>query len=253
MRRVIRPKVPRGVGTFVRNLKADGKPNAVEFAERAERIGLGWVALLGETFNDGMATGVYDKDLPEYAAELRKRGIQVWVWGWPTPADQDKFVADLARQVERTQAEGVIIDAEGPYTGNRQDRRDAARELGRAFKRKGITFGVTSFGGGPAIFGRNAFPWNEFAEHAAFGMPQIYDPRTGDRARKMLATWTEDTPFPVIIPILDANNEPTVMRGWWAALRNPKTVGWWTHDYVTGNKAKEGIIREISGKGAALA
>jgi len=249
---VTRARYPRGQGAFVRNLKADGAPSPAEFAARAKALGMRWLALLAEVRGDKQASGIWDSELPAYARDLQAAGVEVWLWGWPAPADQVEFVADMKRQLERTGARGVIVDAEGPYVGDSLSKREAAAALARGMATLGVPWGVTSFGGGPRFFGRKAFPWLEFSAAADFGMPQIYDPPSDERARAWLSSWEKETRFPRLVVVLDANNPPAVMLERWRSLGSPRDVCWWTLDYLEGNQAKEAVARTVGAVRGAI-
>lgn len=243
---LFRSKAPRGKGFFVRSLvSCSGFCKTPEqMADKLKSLGISWVALAGED-KSGQVSTIYRERLPEYVRALKRAGIRVWLWGWPTPGDIDGFANQVGGLARELGAEGVIVNAEKPFYHPRHA--DAARELMRRTKAAsgGKPIGLTSYGGGPPHHPK--FPWAAFAETSDFGVPQIYDSHhrlPSDYPKDSVASWTK-AGFPRIVPIWGASSKHTPEQMLDIASRTPitdKGAGWWTLDHALHNKGRTAAV-----------
>lgn len=243
---IYRSKAPRGKGFFVRSLvKCSGFCKTPEaMAAKLRELGIDWVALAGEDESGQVAT-IYPSKLPAYVKALKRAGIKVWIWGWPTPERTDQFAAQVGGLARELDAAGVIVNAEKPYYSPKHA--DHAREVMRKTKAAsgGKPIGLTSYGGGPPWHPR--FPWAAFVETSDFGVPQIYDsqhrlPR--DYPSDAVAAWKR-AGFRTIVPIWGASSAHTPMQMLDIASRTPitdKGAGWWTLDHALHNKDRTAAV-----------
>lgn len=197
-----------GIGIYARRLstKLDGGPTAC--AQRAADSGVRIVAIMGAWQEpDGARVrttspnaGVADR----YVEQLKKRGISVWLWGYPWGGAHAAFVEAMQGCASPSGIDGWMLDPElgfkwgmgklpkaplgvvdtmrqgeaiaGTASGTRAVRQLQASQLMDASiaKLEGRQLAVTSYG--RARFHPN-FPWKEFArKHGpiAIGSPQLY-------------------------------------------------------------------------------
>lgn len=241
---------PVGKGIFVQTVQKatrEGTPEAL--AEFADNLELDWVALLCIWQHD-KRDRIYTKTM-EAAAALNRRGIEVWVWGWPHPDRPDTYVRHMSRSLNDCEAVGVIHNIEAPYYGKRNGRPKFEHEAAELmFKMRAEIgdhpMGLSSYG---ALFWhRSAFPWTPLAKYCDFGMPQIYDVHEKhgpEYPERCFDAWRGL--FSVVCPTLAASKRetPQEMRDKLSRTPLAPAVSWWDMNHVRYSKARQAVIREM--------
>lgn len=228
--------VPQGKGIYIEQLIKQGQ-DPQHLIERLKYLGMKWIAIEIAWFGppgpswthdaDGVSHNLEDGALAAFVPELVAAGIDVWVWGFPSPDRQGKFVEYVKAAYEAApQVKGVIIDPEKPYYG--QQHGPALENLISQLKSLGRPVGVTSYG---HTGFHPAFPWQAVAD-ADFGMPQVYSSDIGDDyPAKADASWRKylDT----IIPLNGASGAKRdgAEMAKQAQLTNTQDggIGWWNY------------------------
>lgn len=141
--------VPRGVSMYVRRI-----PDAAygrELAARAADHGLR-ALFLAMVWQDHRGTVDMVKRAPEIACaeECRRRGVDVWGWGYPDAGQEDAFVAAVREHLDALGLRGPLLDVEKPYRSAAAAARALVRKtLDVMDERHGI--GMTSYGN-PGMF-----------------------------------------------------------------------------------------------------
>ena len=184
-------------------------------ATKFRETGLSWIAIC-QAWSTATTTRARNslEELSTYVDAIRNEvpSAGVYIWGYPHPNQTNDFVRILIDAAEATNADGLIIDPEITYKWNNASERNRIRanainlmgELRNIAINLNVSIGVTSYG--RAQFHRN-MPWNEFANGADYGMPQIYEFR-----RDGSATFPENYPtlcmddwiergFEILIPL----------------------------------------------------
>lgn len=229
--------LPSGKGMFIRSLSHTGR-SAQEAVGWALDHGLDWVVIQRITqFEDKDSTFLNGTKLESYSKAFREAGIQVWVWGWPTPSKIDEFVRVMYEAVDTAQATGMVLDPEAPWIGTKGPALDLMSLLLEEAGKRGTLVGMTSYG---APWSFETFPWEEFRS-AHFGMPQVYDSKNNlpeDYPEQSLQAW-KDLGYSILLPISAAYNKtPEQMED--LLERTPTPVGalsWW--DWFNANQAPE--------------
>jgi len=181
--------LPSGKGIFIEQLIKQGK-NPAHLIQRLKYLGMEWVAIEIAWFGPpgpswthgptGISHNLEDGSLAAFVPELVAAGIQVWVWGFPSPDRQAAFVQYVKDAYEAApQVSGVIIDPEKPYYGTSSSPNQhgpALEGLVAALQGLGRPVGVTSYG---FTNYHPKFPWQAISG-ADFGMPQLYSDDIGD-------------------------------------------------------------------------
>lgn len=180
--------LPKGKGIFIQGLVAKGQDPA-HLLERLKYLGMQWVAIEIAWFGppgpswthgpDGVSHNLEDGALAAFVPELVAAGIQVWVWGFPSPDRQAAFVQYTKdAYAAAPQVAGVIIDPEKPYYGTTASPNQYAAELeDLVAKLQGLgrPVGATSYG---FTNFHPQFPWQSLSK-VEFGMPQLYSDDIG--------------------------------------------------------------------------
>jgi len=232
----LRTGLPQGKGLFIEGLVSQGQ-NPQHLIERLTWLGIKWVAIEIAWFGppgpswthdaDGTTHNLEDNALAAFVPELVAAGIDVWVWGFPSPDRQPKFVQYVKDAYEAApDVTGVIIDPEKPYYASQHG--PALEDLISQLQDLGRPVGVTSYG--RTGYHPN-FPW-EAISGADFGMPQIYSDDIGDDyPAKADESWRQYVD--VIIPLNGAygkEHTPAEMQKQ-AELTNVSDggIGWWNY------------------------
>jgi len=195
--------LPRGKGLFIEGLiKQANDPQ--HLITRLKWLGIKWVAIEIAWFGppgpswthdaDGTTHNLEDGALAAFVPELEAAGIECWVWGFPSPDRQGRFVDYVKAAYQAApQVRGVIIDPEKPYYGTDGT---ALEALIATLQDLGRPVGVTSYG---RTGYHPAFPWQAIGG-ADFGIPQIYSDDIGDDyPQKAVDSW-KATGITVVIP-----------------------------------------------------
>lgn len=170
---------PTGVGIYLRDIAdaAEGR----ELAARIAGHGLSFAALMG-LWQD--ARGTVDKVARSAeracADELHRRGVDVWVWGYPDVGREPAFVSGMLEHVRALGGQGVLLDPEKPYKG-KPDAIATLLELTIDALDESMGLGVTSFGS------LQAHRLTALAGHG-WGSPQVYTVEPW-RARRSIEEW----------------------------------------------------------------
>lgn len=255
---------PKGKGVFVQTvLRATRGGTPETCAAFAEHLGLEWAMLLCIWQHDDRDR-IYDRDgdedslidVHEAAIELREKGIDPWLWGWPHPDRIEAFVEYMCRMYRETRAVGIVLNVEAPFYGRRlgKPRHEAkARVLMsklRAELGEDVPIGLSSYGA--RFWHKSSFPWEAFAESCNFGMPQIYDSNHNDGPtypQKCWDSWREL--FDIIVPTWGASKAHTAQQMRDAISRTPlaPAVSWWDMNHLRYSEARRGVVREVDMKG----
>jgi hypothetical protein len=170
-------RFPKGKGMFVRSLRHTGTP--AQMIAQMNKANLDWVCIqyvwqFEDPDNSDKDTRYVNRsNLKQYTDALHAAGKTVWVWGWPVPGEEQKFLDGMLWAVDTAKAKGLMINAERPYLGNPAAATKLMQMIQPECRKRGILAGLSSYGA--AHFVRR-FPWREFAEYSDFGSPQMYDP-----------------------------------------------------------------------------
>jgi hypothetical protein len=203
---------PKGIGLYIRGLsrKKHGTPKAA--AKKAADNGVSFVAIMAawQDVHKGKERFLHSNGrkatiIREYAEAFVKKGIRVWIWGFPRAGGEEQYIDRLLHVSEVCDDEliyGWIHDPElfykwkvkrrtsmiwnmrgqpeytgraAPPEGSRAQRIRGAKKLIEltedAFSSAFImSYGITSYG--MAQYHRN-FPWGVFGGRG-FGSPQLY-------------------------------------------------------------------------------
>jgi len=231
---------PQGKGIYIEGLISQGK-NPQHLIDRLKWLGIKWVAIEIAWFGsesdkfspqsswgpDGNVHNLEDGALAAFVPQLVAAGIECWVWGFPSPDRQDRFVQYVKdAYAAAPQVRGVILDVEKPYYAKSHG--PALEDLISRCKDLGKPVGVTSYG-------RTGYhpkiPWEAMTK-ADFGQPQIYSDDIGDDyPAKADASWRQYVD--VVIPLNGAygkEHTPAEMRKQ-AELTNTADggIGWWNY------------------------
>lgn len=239
-------RYPRGKGVFIDNLvkEADTPDHLIE---RLKYLGIKWIAIeiawYGSASDppDGKRSGppntwgpggkthnLEDGSLAAFTPALVAAGIQVWVWGFPSPDRIGAFVQNVKDAYSAApQVSGVIIDPEKPfyrpqYGTELEDLVSRLQDLGRPV-------GATTYG---APYYHTSFPY-EALGGVDFGMPQLYSEIEGYPA-KADAAWRELGISP-IIPLNGASSVHTpdgVAAQAAASVTKDGAIGWWNYRHL---------------------
>jgi len=195
-------RYPRGKGVFIDDLIKEGQ-NPDHLIQRLKYLGISWVAveiawygppgpvqshdLLGTTHN------LEDGALAAFVPELVAAGIQVWVWGFPSPDRQPQFIQNVKdAYAVAPQVAGTILDTEKPYYGSQHG--PALEDLIAQVKALGKPVGLTSYGS-PVY--HPSFPW-EVIGGVDFGMPQVYSELGPDYPNRADDEWRQLGVSPIV-------------------------------------------------------
>lgn len=161
--------VPRGKGVFVRGLPGGKTPQSL--ASELSGAGCTFAELLrvwqNKQRNEGAAQAL---QLPRFAEALQARGIDVWLWGWPVPGQEQRFVDLMCDTAKAIGAKGVVADPELPFKGKAAAAQILIRLLEERCDELGLGLGVSSYG---QVIGHPTFPWRTFGG-VGHGCPQVY-------------------------------------------------------------------------------
>lgn len=241
-----RSKSPRGKGVFVRSVRHAKSP--ADLADHCSAWGLDWVAILLVWQKPDRDKLFFFDDLPAVCEQLRRRGIDVWLWAWPEPG-RAQGIVDLYRRAEkavgRCKLRGLILDPERPYYAKRLASQaridvDKLRELK-------VPLGCTTYGGGPPH--HPSFPWGPWAEGTDFGMPQIYDSkeRLGENyPARSIEAW-QAAGWNTVIPVWAAYDKtPGQMQE--MIDRTPRVyraVSWWDFYWIVRSQKRAQVVTDF--------
>jgi hypothetical protein len=233
--------IVEGIGIYIRRLSAklDGGP--VVAAKRAADHGVRMVAIMGawqEPRGGRVATGAPNAEIADrYVEQFAKRGIKVWLWGYPWGGEHDAFARAMQGTANPQGIEGWLLDPElgfkwaagrqpkvplgsvdamrqgeaipGTPSGTQAIRRAQATALVDASIAALGTRALATTSYGRAKFHPN-FPWNQFVRAArgtdmpgvrsgpVIGSPQLYT-STPDQVDAGIREWREHG-FEWIVP-----------------------------------------------------
>lgn len=105
--------------------------------------------------------------------QARARGIGLSAWDWfPRPDNPTKGLNAAMRFAAEQGATSFVLNAEKGFLGRKETAKvyaSTARELADDL---GLDLGFTSYAEPSTV---KLFPWEVFADHCDFGIPQIYD------------------------------------------------------------------------------
>lgn len=214
-----------------------------EFADEIAAMGFQWVSLAGKKGpnNPGTRDSWYVEELPKYADALRARGIQVVIYGWVTPENWQDEARMLIDSADRARAEAIRINPEHSWRPGSDWQRQAARGLMDTLTQRYPVI-VSSYGGGPRFFGK-AFPWEEFAEKASAGSPQLYGQAATLEARGARVQSWRDAGFRQVHPTIGAGDTPANIIAEAVATPHDGAIAVWSY----GNIRKSPSRREAVG------
>lgn len=161
--------VPVGKGVFVRGLPGGKTP--LQLAQELAAAGCTFAELLrvwqNKARNEGVAQG---KQLPRFADALRLKNIDPWLWGWPVPGQEQRFVDLMCDTAVAIGAKGVVADPELPFKGKPEAAAIVIQLLEERCDELSLGLGVSSYG---QAQGHPTFPWRTFGGHG-HGCPQVY-------------------------------------------------------------------------------
>jgi hypothetical protein len=194
-------------------------------------MGIAWVAI-EVAWHDNTKTSSHnliDGALAVFAPELEAAGIEVWVWGFPSPDRISEFVETIADAYKAApQVRGVIADPEAPFYGSAHSA--ALEDLISQLQDLGRPVGVTSYG---APYFHPGFPWEAIAG-ADFGQPQIYSELGADYPAKADQAW-RDLGFDIVIPLNGASSAHTGEAMTLQANQSETKdggIGWWNYRHL---------------------
>lgn len=170
---------PTGVGIYCRDISdaAEGR----ELAARIAGHGLSFAALMGLWQDDrGTIDKVARSAERACADELHRRGVDVWVWGYPDVGHETAFVAGMLEHARELGAIGVLLDPEKPYKGMPDSIAKLLEQTIDALDEH-LGLGVTSYGS------LKAHRLTALGGHG-WGSPQVYTVEPW-RARKSILEW----------------------------------------------------------------
>ncbi len=242
--------LPVGKGIFIEGLVAQGQDPA-HLIERLKYLGIEWVAIEIAWFGPpgpswthgptGVSHNLEDGALAAFVPELVAAGIQVWVWGFPSPDRQPAFIQYVKDAYQAAPGvSGVIIDPEKPYygtTASPNQHGPALEGLVAALKTLGRPVGATSYG---YTNYHPKFPWQGLTG-VDFGMPQLYSddigpdyPDKGDDSWRALG-------IPYIVPINGAYGKEHTAAEMTAQATQSDTsdgaIGWWNYRHLVLDQA----------------
>ncbi|NIR31671.1 MAG: hypothetical protein GWN84_20635 [Gammaproteobacteria bacterium] len=163
---------PTGVGVYLRDLSeaTHGKPDGA--AAVAAAHGVDFVALAACWQEADRHTPMNVFDLDDYGRAFAKRGIDVWVWGYPwgTAERVEQFCRTMAQARDAAGAVGVLLDPELGFKGERRRHMLDLLEGTVDTLDEASGLGFTSYG---LISAHPSFPWN-VAGGWGWGSPQFY-------------------------------------------------------------------------------
>jgi hypothetical protein len=244
-----RRRFPRGKGIFVRSVKHAS--SAAQMAADCKRMGLAWVtiAILWQKSDGG--TNFYHLDkIPDYAQQLRREGIKVWLWAWPEPGRAEQIVSTYRKVASKVKVEGLILNPEQPYQGTSED--VAARDVA-VLQGLGVPLGLCTYGAPPSWHPR--FPWRAWAQ-CDFGMPELYDTSHKWDERHQAATakgWLR-LGMRYLVPVWGASDGHTATQmqveiaqtiaGFADAGADFKAAAWWDYYWTERSQSRQTVIRE---------
>jgi len=217
---------PRGFGLAIRSLNhtrflpgTDKRYDAQALIDFCQAIGCRWVAIEFAKVRPDGSMQKYGTTTPKARAvveQLKAAGIQVGIWGWPDPAGEAKFLAEMDAAIANLRPSFLKFNPEEPYHGADNDapfhtfkqRAASARRIMQHAGKYGLPIIISTYGGGPKS--HPSFPWAAWAEGAAIGQPQWYDTKhkwTDASPRKFYEGWAPL--FPRIDPIIGGSNAHT--------------------------------------------
>ena len=252
-----RVSLPKGKGLFIDDLVREGV-GVKHLVAKLKWLGIKWLAveIYWADESQDNTHNLEDGSLALFVPELRAAGIDVWVWGFPSPDRVPRFVEltkhayDVAPGVA-----GVIIDPEKPFYGREYG--PALEDLMSRLADLGKPVGVTSYGY-PKF--HPSFPW-EAISGAAFGMPQVYSERGPDYPDLADDAW-RDLGIDYIVPLNGASSahradDPDgfgLEEQAAASDTSDGAIGWWNYRHVikakdSGQKARAQFVRTFDAWG----
>ncbi len=162
-----------GFGYYLRRLS-----NTKDLANSIKRVKdskATWIALMVES-EDGYVNS--KSILKSYADAFNKEGVKVWVWTFPgivraSSVSESIKAAELAHEYcEHVEAEGILLDIEKAYKGNKIALNALVdKTLKLAKQTKNIPVGFVSY---PIVEFHKDIDWNCLSR-CDFGSPMIYD------------------------------------------------------------------------------
>lgn len=245
--------MPRGKGVFIRKLSRLGTPD--EVAELVASMDIDYVIIHVIWQHSRTDTRTFNlEDLPDYAAAFRRRGVRIWLWGYPDAGAIDLFVDTMAGAGRLVDADGFIVDAEGGVYWATPE------------QAKQLTSGLRKASGGRPV-GLSTYPWPPFhppvpystyAEEADFGAPMMYDwdlKHDPSDYRERIEAW-QDLGFAGVMPVWGASPKTTVEEMRYISEGTPVpngAVAWWDLYHLKWKPEKQAFIRDYRVPRSALA
>lgn len=245
--------IPRGKGVFIRKLTTIGTPD--QLAELVAGMGLDYVIIHVIWQHSRTDYNTFNlPDLPDYVRALRRRGIRIWLWGFPHSGAIDLFVDTMAGAGRLVNADGFIVDSEANvYRATPEQAKQLTAGLREASGGKPV--GVASYMWPPY---HPPVPYEAYAEHSNFGAPMVYDKdrkySASDYANFVKA-W-QDLGFAGVLPIWGASAATSVSEMRDISAGTPVTdgaVAWWDLYHLKTRPDAAAFVRNYRIPSSALA
>lgn len=243
--------VPNGKGIFIYDLddaKPAGSGTPQTMADKLEWLDMDWVMIQTHRIENGQLKHTDTKAKRDsYIAAIREKGISVGFWGWPEPDMSEEFTEVALDMIAEHNPVGYMVNAEKPWrfaTNSGIKATNMMQAIKDALGNRGL--GFTSFGGGPPFI--PGFPWDEFAEYADFGCPQIYDmdnKYSENYPSKAMAHWGELFDNNIPAWTCGGSKTPTTM----ISIQNRTPLShlgacWWSYKAALYNNARAQVVRD---------